>query len=76
MAQTEDDLPLVLDAAQVARLLNLNLDYVRKLTREGKIPASRIEGGRTYRYLRDDIFEWLRAQRVTPAERTDAEVER
>jgi excisionase family DNA binding protein len=68
MAQTEDDLPLVLDAAQVARLLNLNLDYVRKLTREGKIPASRIPGGRTYRYLRDDILDWLRAQRVEPVE--------
>ena len=68
MAQTEDDLPLVLDAAQVAQLLNLSIDYVRKLTRQGKLPASRIEGGRTYRYLRDDIFEWLRAQRVQPSD--------
>jgi excisionase family DNA binding protein len=67
MAQREEELPLVLDAAQVAQLLNLSIDYVRKLTRQGKLPASRIEGGRTYRYLRDDIFEWLRAQRVQPA---------
>ena len=67
MAQTADDLPLVLDAAQVARLLNLNIDYVRKLTREGTLPASRLPGGRTYRYFRDDILEWLRAQRVRPA---------
>lgn len=62
--ETQDDLPIVLDAAQVARLLNLNIDYVRKLTREGVLPASRLPGGRAYRYLRDDIFEWLRNQRV------------
>jgi excisionase family DNA binding protein len=68
MPQTEDDLPLVLDAAQVAQLLNLNIDYVRKLTREGTLPASRLPGGRTYRYFRDDILAWLRAQRVRPAE--------
>jgi excisionase family DNA binding protein len=67
MAHTEDDLPLVLDAAQVARLLNLNIDYVRKLTRQGTLPASRLPGGRTYRYFRDDILEWLRAQRVQPS---------
>lgn len=66
MAEHDDDLPLVLDAAQVARLLNLNIDYVRKLTREGTLPASRIPGGRTYRYLRDDILDWLRANRVQP----------
>lgn len=62
--ETEDDLPIVLDAAQVARLLNLNIDYVRKLTREGVLPASRLPGGRTYRYFRDDILQWLREQRV------------
>ena len=71
MPQTEDDLPLVLDAAQVAQLLNLNIDYVRKLTREGTLPASRLPGGRTYRYFRDDILAWLRAQRVRPAEPAD-----
>lgn len=70
MAQTEDDLPLVLDAAQVAQLLNLNIDYVRKLTREGKLPASRLPGGRTYRYFRDDVLQWLREQRVQPRDAT------
>lgn len=62
--ESEDDLPIVLDAAQVARLLNLNIDYVRKLTREGVLPASRLPGGRAYRYFRDDILQWLRDQRV------------
>lgn len=62
--ESVDDLPIVLDAAQVARLLNLNIDYVRKLTREGVLPASRLPGGRAYRYFRDDILQWLREQRV------------
>ena len=73
MAQTEDDLPLVLDAAQVAQLLNLNIDYVRKLTREGRLPASRLPGGRTYRYFRDDVLAWLRAQRVEPSDAARSE---
>jgi excisionase family DNA binding protein len=60
----ERDLPTVLDAAQVARLLNLNLDYVRKLSREGVLPAHRLPGGRTFRYFKDEVLDWLRAQPV------------
>lgn len=63
--------PPVLDAAQVARLLNLNLDYVRKLSRQGVLPAHRLPGGRTFRYLKDEIIEWLRQQPVH-GERDDA----
>jgi excisionase family DNA binding protein len=64
-----DDYPPVLDAAQVARLLNLNIDYVRKLSREGVLPAKRLPGGRTFRYFKDEILDWLRAQSVeAPAE--------
>ena len=61
-----DDFPPVLDAAQVARLLSLNIDYVRKLSREGVLPAKRLPGGRTFRYLKTDILDWLRAQSVEP----------
>ena len=58
-----DDFPPVLDTAQVADLLQLNIDTIRKLSREGKIPAHKIqEGGRTYRYLKDEILAWLAAQ--------------
>ena len=61
-----DDFPPVLDAAQVARLLSLNIDYVRKLSREGVLPAKRLPGGRTFRYLKSDVLDWLRAQSVAP----------
>lgn len=58
------DLPPVLDAAQVARLLRLNIDYVRKLSRSGVLPAHKLPGGRTFRYLKDEVLEWLRLQPV------------
>lgn len=72
MVQGSDDYPPVLDAGQVARLLGLNIDYVRRLSREGVIPAHRIPGGRSFRYLKDEIIEWLRAQPATMDEREDA----
>lgn len=64
MVEREDDLPAVLDAGQVARLLNLNIDYVRKLSRQGVLPAHRLPGGRTFRYFKDEVLDWLREQPV------------
>ena len=72
MVTGPDDYPPVLDAGQVARLLGLNIDYVRRLSREGVIPAHRIPGGRSFRYLKDEIIDWLRAQPATMEEREDA----
>lgn len=56
------DYPPVLDAAMVADLLSMNIDTVRRLSREGVIPAHRVPGGRTFKYLKDEILEWLRDQ--------------
>jgi excisionase family DNA binding protein len=64
-----DDYPPVLDATMVAELLGLNIDTVRRLSREGVIPSHRLPGGRTFRYLKDEVIEWLRAQPAhNPAE--------
>lgn len=62
--ESETDLPDVLDAGQVARLLNLNIDYVRKLSRQGILPAHRLPGGRAFRYFKDEVLAWLRNQPV------------
>ena len=56
------DYPPVLDSAMVAELLGMNIDTVRRLSREKVLPAHRVPGGRTYKYLRDDVLEWLRQQ--------------
>ncbi|MDP8928741.1 MAG: helix-turn-helix domain-containing protein [Actinomycetota bacterium] len=54
-----DGLPPVLTAGQVAELLQLNTDYVRKLARDGAVPAHRLPHGRAIRFLRDEVASWL-----------------
>jgi len=60
-----DDLPPILDAAQVAELLGMNVQMVRKYAREGRLPAYKLPGGRTFKFFRDEIFEAIRANPVT-----------
>jgi excisionase family DNA binding protein len=57
-----DDYPPVLDAAMVAELLGMNIDTVRRLSRDNVIPSHRVPGGRTFKYLKDEILDWLKAQ--------------
>ena len=67
-----DDFPPVLDAAMVADLLGMNIDTVRKLSRDGVLPAHRVPGGRTFKYLKDEVLDWLRAQPAhNPPARTE-----
>lgn len=67
--------PEVLTAAEVAELLQLNVDYVRRLSRQGVIPAPRIPGGRAFRYFRDEVLDWLRDQpRPGPGDVDDGEL--
>lgn len=50
----------VMTADQVAGLLRVTVDHVRRLSRDGLIPAHRLPGGRSYQYLRSEVLEWLR----------------
>ena len=54
------DLPPILDAAQVADLLGMNVQMVRRYAREGRLPAYKLPGGRTFRFFRDEVFDFLR----------------
>jgi len=49
--------PPVLTATQVAELLAINVQEVRRLSRMGDLPSRRI--GKSYRYFRDEIVAWL-----------------
>ena len=62
------DLPPILDAAQVADLLGMNVQMVRKYAREGRLPAYKLPGGRTFKFFREEIFEALRAHPVAAEE--------
>jgi excisionase family DNA binding protein len=59
-----DDYPQILDAAHVAELLGMNVQMVRKYAREGRIPAYRLPGGRTCKFFRDEVVEFLKAHPV------------
>jgi excisionase family DNA binding protein len=59
-----EDLPPILDAAQVAELLGMNVQMVRRYAREGRLPAYRLPGGRTFRFFRDEIFDFVRSHPV------------
>lgn len=63
--ESKGDFPPILDAAQVADLLGMNIQMVRRYAREGRLPAYKLPGGRTFKFFRDEIFEFLRAHPVT-----------
>lgn len=62
MASHPTEFPPVLTAAMAADLLQIHVEYLRKLVREGKVPCHRFPGGRELRFLRDELLEWLGAQ--------------
>ncbi|MDX1450335.1 MAG: helix-turn-helix domain-containing protein [Acidimicrobiia bacterium] len=70
-----DDLPPILDAAQVADLLTMNVQMVRRYAREGRIPAYKLPGGRTFKFFRDEVFEFLRSHPVVPEGEVSDEIE-
>jgi hypothetical protein len=62
------EVPAVMDAKQLAELLDTADQIVRLRVREGTIPAHREEGGRKLYFLRHEIFGWLMASRYVPGE--------
>ena len=61
-----EEYPPILDAAQVAELLGMNVQMVRRYAREGRLPAYKLPGGRTFKFFRDEIYEFVRSHPVTP----------
>ncbi|MCY4371297.1 MAG: helix-turn-helix domain-containing protein [bacterium] len=58
MVAREDD--KILGAQEVADLLDMNVQMVRKYAREGRLPAYRLPGGRTFKFFRSEILAYLR----------------
>ena len=56
------DFPPVLTTALAAELLQVHVEYLRKMVREGKVPCHRFPEGREMRFLRDELLDWLQAQ--------------
>ena len=73
------EFPPVLTAALAADLLQVHVEYLRKMVRDGRVPCHRFPGGRELRFLRDELLEWLaelpgqsRLESRTAAARTQA----
>lgn len=63
-----EDYPPILDAAQVAELLGMNVQMVRRYAREGRLPAYKLPGGRTFKFFRDEIYEFLKSHPAVDAD--------
>jgi PTS system nitrogen regulatory IIA component len=63
-----EDYPPILDAAQVAELLGMNIQMIRRYAREGRIPAYKLPGGRTFKFFRDEVFDFVRQHPAVGAE--------
>ena len=70
-----EEYPPILDAAQVAELLGMNVQMVRRYAREGRLPAYKLPGGRTFKFFRDEIYDFVRSHPVA-AESDDVRSER
>ena len=64
MAQQAHDYPPIMDTSMVGELLQMSPVHVRRLAREGVIPAYRIEGVRAFKFKRDEVLKWFEGQRV------------
>ncbi len=71
-----EDYPPILDAAQVAELLGMNVQMVRMYAREGRIPAYRLPGGRAFKFFRDEVFEFLKAHPAAETLEEEEEAQR
>jgi excisionase family DNA binding protein len=54
--------PEILTTALAAEMLHVHVEYLRRMVREGRIPAHRFPGGREIRFLRDELIDWVREQ--------------
>ena len=54
--------PPVLTTTDAAEFLHVHAEYLRRMVREGRVPAHRFPGGREIRFLRDKLVAWLSAQ--------------
>ncbi len=70
-----EEYPPILDAAQVAELLGMNVQMVRRYAREGRLPAYKLPGGRTFKFFRDEIYEFVRSHPVTAVKDGVSEVQ-
>lgn len=66
---SEHDLPLVMTVEEVAELLRLSKETIYAEAQQGRLPARKI--GRTWRFFRPAVIEYLYARDHVPNEGDD-----
>ena len=61
-SSTQSSYPEILTTAMASEMLHVHVEYLRRMVREGRIPAHRFPEGREIRFLRDELLEWVKAQ--------------
>lgn len=73
-----DEFPPILDTAMAAELLSMNVDVVRRMARDGELPAYRLPGARAFRFFRDELIDYVRSfpvhEGVTKGESAGSEI--
>ena len=72
MAQVPLSEDEVLNAEETARLLEMDVLKVRRLAKQGRIPAFRIPGGRKYKFFRSEVVAYATAVAAEAAAKESA----
>lgn len=79
LRQLQERYPPIITTSMVAEILGLNVRTVLLMAQDGRLPASRIPGSRSYRYYLADVVRMLDDSRLVPEsvehEQVTAEVE-
>ncbi len=62
----EQTYPPIVTTAQVAEILDLNPRTVMLMANDGRLPASRIPGSRSYRFFLADVVQMLADNAIVP----------
>lgn len=64
----EQAYPPIVTTAQVAEILELNPRTVMIMANDGRLPASRIPGSRSYRFFLADVVKMLADNAIVPGD--------
>lgn len=66
LRRLEQTYPPIVSTAMVAEILGLNARTVLLMAQDGRLPASRIPGSRSYRFFLADVVRMLEENRLVP----------
>ena len=66
LRQLQDRYPPIVTTAMVAEILELNVRTVLLMAQDGRLPASRLPGSRSYRFFLADVVRMLEENRLVP----------